>query len=190
MKIAITGTTRGYGKAVANMLSIKGHTVVPLNRQDGYDISSKQGRALIYDQAINCDVVINNAWHDFDQETIFSELFDLVGKDTSKTIVNVNSRAGLGHVSGNMYFATKKQLKKKTTHSKFPGPRCRIINVYPGYIATPHILKRNDQEGGVGSIMTLAEAADILVWDLAKPQHIEIAEIAFWAINKSDKTDK
>lgn len=186
MKIAITGASRGYGKAIAETLTDKGHEVFELNRSEGYDISSAAGIKQIIDFTKNYtpDVFINNAYCDDYQCALFEQVFDVLGSDTSKTIVNVNSRAALSKTNGNPYFAYKKQLKKKTNPNFIPGPRCRIINVYPGYISTDHIIERNSKEGPIGSIMSLKEASDILLYAIEQPTHIELAEIAFWAINK------
>lgn len=191
MKIAITGSARGYGKALVDAFTNSGHTVIPLNRSDGYDISKEADRLRILTvlEKESPDVFINNAYCGFIQCDVFKEALDLYNGDTSKTIVNVNSRAALGAAGNNLYSAHKKSLKKTTNQLAIPGIRPRIINVYPGYIATEEILRR-DSISPVGSIMSLEEAANIVVWACEQPQHIELANISFWAINKKRKTDK
>jgi NADP-dependent 3-hydroxy acid dehydrogenase YdfG len=66
MKIGITGTTRGLGKALHDHFVNKGHQVLVLNR--GADVS----------QAVGCDLFINNTYGI--QMDILNQLYASVGK--------------------------------------------------------------------------------------------------------------
>jgi putative NADH-flavin reductase len=66
MKIGITGTTRGLGKALYDHFVNKGHHVMAFNR--GSDIS----------QAVGCDLLINNTYSI--QMDILNQLYASVGK--------------------------------------------------------------------------------------------------------------
>ena len=56
MKIAITGHTKGIGKACADVFSE--HEVIGFSRSNGFDI---QAIEPILDSSNDCDVFINNA---------------------------------------------------------------------------------------------------------------------------------
>ena len=64
MKIAITGHSRGIGKACFDLFSAE-HECVGFSRSNGYDIS--KGIINIIDQSLECDVFINNAYFEFKQ---------------------------------------------------------------------------------------------------------------------------
>ena len=58
MKIAITGHKRGIGKAFANALTDKGHTIIGISRSDGENIRRVAHTASLIEP---CDIFINNA---------------------------------------------------------------------------------------------------------------------------------
>ena len=85
MKIAITGHTRGIGKAIADLLPE--HEIIGLSRSNGYDITDVK---KIVDAAKDCDIFINNAYHEFDQEKILKAL-NIEWKNTDKVIISIGS---------------------------------------------------------------------------------------------------
>lgn len=89
MKIAITGNTSGIGKALANVYSTE-HTVIGFSRYTGYDISKETDRKKIIAESADCDVFINNAYHDFSQCDLLFDLWQQ-WKDQKKQIVNISS---------------------------------------------------------------------------------------------------
>ena len=62
MKIAITGHTRGIGKACADVF--RHDTIYGYSRSNGYDIKDAED---IFKSAEDCDVFINNAYSPDDQ---------------------------------------------------------------------------------------------------------------------------
>ena len=115
MKIAITGTTRGLGKALCGFLKNNNHDLIEFNRNDGFDISLDSGRKNIIDNLIleDVDVFINNAWDKEGQLKIFNEVIKIYRECKNKTIININSRTAL--LPYNMkpnYDKSKKDLKK------------------------------------------------------------------------------
>ena len=58
MKIAITGHSKGIGKACFDVLS-KDHEVIGFSRSNGFNINQPR---KIFIASINCDVFINNAY--------------------------------------------------------------------------------------------------------------------------------
>lgn len=85
MKIAITGHTRGIGKAIADALSE--HEVIGLSRSNGYDISDT---ATIIKSIEKVDVFINNAYFEYAQCELLTSLHHL-WKGTDKMIINIGS---------------------------------------------------------------------------------------------------
>jgi|688.fasta_scaffold49862_7 nucleoside-diphosphate-sugar epimerase len=87
MKIAITGHTKGIGKALADAYQRRGHEIVGLSRTKGYNIYSILKCADLIE---SCDMFINNAQAGFAQTEL---LFEIAKRwqDTHKHIVNISS---------------------------------------------------------------------------------------------------
>ncbi len=58
MKIAITGHTKGIGKAFSNLLKIRGHEIIGISKSEGKDINNVIEISNIIEP---CDMFINNA---------------------------------------------------------------------------------------------------------------------------------
>ena len=58
MKIAITGHTKGIGKAIAGLYYTD--EVVGFSRSNGYDISVEESISRIVAESIECDIFVNN----------------------------------------------------------------------------------------------------------------------------------
>lgn len=58
-RIAITGHTRGIGKAIADLYTRKGFEVVGLSKSNGYDIEYDQERIML--KMEDCDLIVLNA---------------------------------------------------------------------------------------------------------------------------------
>jgi hypothetical protein len=86
MKIAITGHTRGIGKAIYKSLEAN-NVVVGLSKSNGFDINDVD---QIVDIAKDCDCFINNAYSDLQQEILLRRLCELwQGQD--KMIITIGS---------------------------------------------------------------------------------------------------
>ena len=85
MKIAITGHTRGIGKAITE--NLKGNDIIGLSRSNGYEISSIQ---KIVDTAKDADIFINNAYDGYYQRDLLVAFYN-EWKDTNKMIINIGS---------------------------------------------------------------------------------------------------
>lgn len=177
MKIAITGHTKGIGKALYDLLIYKGNTCYGFSRKNSYDISDAEDRDAIIFKAKDCDVFINNAWLDFYQVDLFNDIFSLWKEDKSKTIININSRSKYG-ISGNpTYSATKKELAKVSYKAMFDNDKkCRIININPGYVKTDMTVDKHNSI----PMLSAKECAEMILWALDQPQHIEIGELSMW----------
>ena len=71
MKIAITGHTKGIGKACHDLLS-EDHEVTGFSRSNGYDINDPES---IFSSAKDSDVFINNAYSGTAQSALFDIFF-------------------------------------------------------------------------------------------------------------------
>lgn len=61
MKVAITGHTRGIGKAIADLLASQGHTIVGISRSTGHDLTIESQYNAALELITNCDIFVNNA---------------------------------------------------------------------------------------------------------------------------------
>jgi len=72
MKIAITGHKKGIGKAFAEQLSGKGHSIIGISRSDGENIRRTAHTASIIE---SCDMFINNAISFYAQTELLFEVW-------------------------------------------------------------------------------------------------------------------
>jgi NADP-dependent 3-hydroxy acid dehydrogenase YdfG len=164
MKIAITGHTNGLGEELAKQLFA--HEIVGLSRSTNTTIKNTSD---IVSKVVGCDVFINNASVDFQQAHLLQEVFNK-WKDTNKTIINICSRSKYPNLSkGYLYSASKAALSHIANNLRFlSDKKCRIIDINVGLL---------DSEL---PSLSFREAAEIIVWCLNQPEHIEIGEISFW----------
>jgi hypothetical protein len=71
MKVAITGHTKGLGKAIYDYFIERGDTVYGMSRSNGYNIDNPEMIAAI---AKDCDLFINNAYSGLSQSTLLNLL--------------------------------------------------------------------------------------------------------------------
>ena len=58
MKVAITGHSKGIGKALADIFETNGHTVLGFSRSNGFDISESANRISILNKSQDADIFI------------------------------------------------------------------------------------------------------------------------------------
>lgn len=125
MKIAISGTSDGFGYYTSSMWG-KTHEIIRIDLRD--DVSE------ILTQILPCDVFLNHAYsNDTKQSLVFSELFEK-WKDSKKTIINFGTAAV--HEDGcfsPMYVSNKKHLinLSHTLNIANPYKKVRVINFNP-----------------------------------------------------------
>ena len=95
LKIAITGHSKGIGKAVADLLTSQGHIVIGFSRSNGYNIRNVAIRNSIIEQSADCDIFINNAYS-YGAQTELLKLLIPLWKETNKLIINIGSKVTLG----------------------------------------------------------------------------------------------
>ncbi len=165
MKVAITGHTNGLGKELYGRFDdVKG-----FSSSNGYDISENYDRAKIVFELDQFDMFINNAYCHFYQTHLLMEIFDK-WIDEDKTIVNIISRAKYDNISkGFLYSASKASLSHLSHNLRFnTNKKCKIIDINPGLL-----------DSTLPSL-TNKEMADIVMWCIDQPEHIEIGEISAW----------
>jgi len=178
MKIAITGHTKGIGKALFDNLIKAGHTCYGFSRSNGYDITDKQSQENIIGRSLKCDVFINNAYNGFSQEELLDLIYNEWKDCDDKTIVVINSRTRFGVARNRVYAHSKKQLHHKTIKCfSDPEKRCRVISISPGYVKTN---MTSTDEYSEFKMMTPEELAELISWCINQPQHIEIGELSCW----------
>ena len=176
MKIAITGHTKGIGKAIVDSLCMT-DLVLGYSRSNGFDISTSEGRDKVVLAAKNSDVFINNAYADFAQVELFNKMLAEWRLNPAKTIVNINSKAHYGPPA-NRYAVTKKELAKVAQKALSDNERqCRVITISPGYVDTERVANANYKK------LSTEELADLVKFCIKQPQHIEIGELAVWITN-------
>jgi len=174
MKIAITGHTKGIGKAIADLYYTD--EVVGFSRSNGYDIVHPGNVARIIAESAECDIFVNNAYHDFVQCDLLDGIYDLWKNDPTKTIVNIISRARYGLGKAKFYGQTKMELYSKAKTMMFSDKRCRIININPGYVKTDMVAHVPDTV----KMLTPEQLATMIKWCLDQPQGVEVGELSVW----------
>ncbi len=91
MKIAITGHSKGLGKALFEFLSQK-HKIIGFSRSNGYDIKSPGDRKKIIKESKDCDVFINLVHNYYHQTDLLLELHKS-WKGLQKYIINIGTSA-------------------------------------------------------------------------------------------------
>ena len=90
MKIAITGHKKGIGKAFAEQLAKKGHSIVGISRSDGENIRRTAHTASLIEP---CDLFINNAISQYAQtELLFEVWHRWKGSKHEHHIWNISTR--------------------------------------------------------------------------------------------------
>lgn len=133
MKIAITGHTKGIGKALAEEAELQGHEVIGFSRSNGKDISTIDVLRDIKD----CDMFINNAYVPIHQTRLLKDVInEWEGQD--KLIINISSKLSLlneAPLGLDQYVEDKKEqneIMKKRSIRATP----RVMNVILGLTDT------------------------------------------------------
>lgn len=175
MKIAITGHTNGVGKAIADLYP----SCLGFSRSNGYDISKPKDVKLIIENtiAMECDVFINNAYDGLAQVTLFESLLDLWRLDSTKTIVNINSRTIYNGPNQKQYTTDKKVLRSSAVNAiRDIDRKCRVININPGYVKTDMTKEVHEKY----NMLSPEQLASMIKWCLDQPQGIEVGELSVW----------
>ena len=192
MKIAITGHTKGIGKACYELLSQE-HEVLGFSRSNGFDINDPEP---IFSSSKNCDVFINNAYCDTAQSTLF-DMFFQAWEHSDKTIVNIVSKTmyltkmrllSVPSPGSLIYAGDKKHLEHVVDTHVFANQFkiCRVININPGYVNTD-MMPNSAKQVGYDSLSS-EKLAEVIKWTLDQPQDVEIYDLSIWktSVKKQD----
>ena len=122
MNIALTGHSKGLGKALFEFLSQK-HEIVGFSRSNGYDIKSPFDRKKIIKESKDCDIFINLVHNYYHQTDLLLELHKS-WKGLQKYIINIGTSAvddwnfGLGDYQMSEYKVQKTTLVDMITTLK------------------------------------------------------------------------
>jgi hypothetical protein len=137
MKIAITGHTKGIGRAFAELFEREGHEVIGFSKSQGWDIYQEDVQAKIIEQLSDCDIFINNAYMPWAQSNL-TKLAYAKWANTDKMIVVINSKLGLleDPPKWASKYAYDKKLQTYNINKNILKSSPRLLNVILGVIDT------------------------------------------------------
>ena len=174
MKIAITGHTKGIGKALYSVFSENGHTVYGFSRSNGYDISTDFDS--IIDRVKECDVFVNNAYYPVYQTQLLTKVYEL-WQDRDKTIINISSKQSRVDIEWAQEYINEKRNQNSFVDKTICKALPRIMNIQPGLTDTE-----------MASIFTAPTSMQpdevaVLIYTLWSLPNIVIQDITFDAKN-------
>ena len=142
MKIAITGHTAGIGKAFAEQLAERGHSITGISRREGENIRRVPHTASLIEP---CDLFINNAQTGYAQTELLYEIWTRwQGKEkyiwnisTMMTEQPINSQPdGQDDLTMSQYRNQKLALEEASQQLRFKNSWPQISVIRPGGVAT------------------------------------------------------
>lgn len=136
MKIAITGHTKGIGKALYDHFQTNGHEVLGFSRSNGFELP--RDYMTVIAEAKECDVFVNNAYAGNAQALILTQICQFDWANQEKHIINIGSISSLTPIHLQpMYAANKAGLKRVVGNFQSKQALPRITNLNPGLVDTP-----------------------------------------------------
>lgn len=135
MKVAITGHTKGIGKALSEVFP----EYIGYSRKTGHDLNNRVIREKMFNEIIDCDIFINNANIGWNQSVLLYELWEK-WKEKDKLIVNIGSiAADYNQYVARPYNIQKKSLQDACMQLQHAQQPCKVVLVKPGYVDTPAV---------------------------------------------------
>ena len=134
-RIAITGHTKGIGKAIVDKFGTQ-YEIKGFSRSNGYDLADPTTLDRIVEETIDCQIFINNAYH-FDAQTQLAYKWKEANLNNKHFIINVSTLASdpmfdvetkLPHL---VPYANEKKRLNKTTFEicdRFDG-KCKAMSI-------------------------------------------------------------
>ena len=142
MKIAITGHTSGIGRAFAEQLEKRGHSILGISRRVGENIRRTDHTASLIE---HCDMFINNAQTGYAQTELFYEVWKrwqgqeryIWNISTMMTESPINSTPdGQDDITMSQYRNQKLALELASRQLRFKNSWPQISVIKPGGVAT------------------------------------------------------
>ena len=170
LKVAITGHTKGIGKAVFDSLTAKGHTVKGFSKSTGYPLPESIDKLV--SEILDYDVFINNTYWGFAQALILDHLLVHWADVPNKRIICMGSTsADLVVTPYPLYTAAKKALETLCHLSQSKRVWPLITNLKLGMVDTHRM------EGNKEMKLSTKDVSSIVHWLLALPPHLAVPEI-------------
>lgn len=186
MKIALTGHTKGIGAETLKLLEAQGHEVVGFSRTNGYNVMRPKN---IVKNALDCDVLINNAWMPDAQPRLMYLMYE-EWANQPKHIINISSTAGdypdffgmFGFNSWVPYVSDKQRLDEASYNlSRLWKPgMCKVTNIRPHWVRSAAIesfmamLNKHD----IPMLETI-DVANMIVWAVNTPENVQTRRLDF-----------
>lgn len=142
MKIAITGHKHGIGKAFAEQLSQRGHSIIGISRSDGENIRRITHTASLIEP---CDLFINNAQSQYAQTELLYEIWSR-WQGKQKYIWNISTIMvespinetpdGQDDIVMSQYRVQKLALEEASRQLRYKSNWPEISTIRPGGVAT------------------------------------------------------
>ena len=189
MKIAITGHTKGIGKATMSLLAANGHEVVGFSRHNGWDFTDPETRQLFIKELKDgkYDCFINNAYphkfyqhmEGFFQVELLNEAWLLWEKDPTKTIIVIGSNnAENGKTYYHPFSIHKRALDETCKQLRNTRQWPHIVNIKPSYVDTQVISHLNNVAKSSPN-----QVADLILWALNSP--VKVYDLSFGAFESN-----
>lgn len=144
MKVAITGHTKGIGKAFSEVFP----DYIGFSRSNGYDITNPEIRTRIIQESMDCQIFVNNAQQEFAQTELLMDLWDK-WKFRPKIIVNIGSRSSDyldSSYTHYRYALQKKTLENASLYMSKGKYVCKVTYVKAGYVDTDSVTNVQDKK--------------------------------------------
>lgn len=167
MKIYVTGSTRGLGRAIKKQFNkVNSGEVIGLDRPE-YNLESLD--AYVKD---DFDIYISNAEHLYSQTDLLYALFE-ANKDRDCHIINIGSVSSDGdRKEVNQYAVYKTALEKACTQLTLQNKRCKVSLIKPGRMQTD-MVKHIDAPK-----LDTREVARAVLWVAAQPMHVNVKSLS------------
>lgn len=188
-RVAITGHTRGIGKALWDRLEERGLELRGYSKSNGYNLQRVSTCKKVVQEVVdwNADVFINNAYVPDNQVRLLYLLYEhweqkprLIvncGATSSDSITNF-SQMGYNE-NWTPYVSDKARLDWASLQlaNMFKQGKCRVSLMKPGFVDTDSTLVFKDFAEDY--MMTADSVAEQLEWLVDLPKHVQVRNLSF-----------
>jgi len=188
-RVAITGHTRGIGKALWDRLEERGLELRGYSKSNGYNLQRVSTCKKVVQDVVdwNADVFINNAYVPDNQVRLLYLLYEqwehkprLVvncGATSSDSITNF-SQMGYNE-NWTPYVSDKARLDWASFQlaNMFKQGKCRVSLIKPGFVDTDSTAVFKDFAEDY--MMTADSVAEQLEWLIDLPKHVQVRNLSF-----------